>query len=260
MIWARVGGRGTKALLLLHGWTATADLNWRSCYGALAEDHLVIAPDHHGHGRGRRSRRSFTLEGAADDAAALVRALGATDVVVAGYSMGGPVAQLMWRRHPDLVAGMVMAATAATFNDSSSERAMFRALDGLTGVAPVVPNRLRARAAQRIMAGRRVDGASSDARHQAGHDWLQVARAGRALGRYDARPWIGGVDVPTAVVATLRDRVVPLRRQLDLAGRIDAATVHPVDGDHGTVLDPDGPFLPAFRSALDAVGAPTRCM
>ncbi len=252
--WARLGGDGALPLLLLHGWTATADLNWGSCYRALAEDHLVVAPDHRGHGRGPRSRwRPFTLEAAADDAAALLRALGLTGVVVAGYSMGGAVAQLLWRRHPDLVAGVVLAATAATFNDSPSERTMFRTLAGVTGVAPVVPNRLRARAAARIMAGRATDGSTVDARHRVGHDWLQVAQAGRALGRFDSRHWIGGVDVPTAVVATERDRVVPPPRQRDLAARIPTATAHPVAGDHDTVLHRTGPFLPVFRRALAAV-------
>ena len=36
-------------------------------------------------------------------------------VVVVGYSMGGPVAQLLWQRHPDLVAGLVLCATSDRF-------------------------------------------------------------------------------------------------------------------------------------------------
>ena len=41
------------------------------------------------------------LADCADDVAALVDELGVTKVIAAGYSMGGPVAQLLWRRHPD---------------------------------------------------------------------------------------------------------------------------------------------------------------
>src|SRR5690348_11050534 len=46
------GGDGPP-LLLLHGWTASADLNWYAQYGPLAAaGYRVIALDHRGHGRG----------------------------------------------------------------------------------------------------------------------------------------------------------------------------------------------------------------
>ena len=62
----------------------------------------VLAPDLRGHGRGARSYRGrFELEGCADDVAAMLRALDAGPAIVAGYSMGGPVAQLLWQRHPE---------------------------------------------------------------------------------------------------------------------------------------------------------------
>src|SRR5262249_60031042 len=105
------GPPGAPAIVLLHGWTATADLNWFMCYEGLAEHYRVIAPDHRGHGRGIRSRRSFRLRDCADDAAALCAALGIEQYVAVGYSMGGIVAQLMWHRHRDAVRGLVLAAT-----------------------------------------------------------------------------------------------------------------------------------------------------
>src|SRR5687768_16475505 len=60
-------------LLLLHGWTASADLQFFTAYEALAEHYSFVAVDHHGHGRGLRSSIPFTLELAADDAAGVVR-------------------------------------------------------------------------------------------------------------------------------------------------------------------------------------------
>ena len=56
------------AIVLLHGWTATADLNWFRCYAALGERYRVIAFDHRGHGTGLRSKKPFRLEDCADDA------------------------------------------------------------------------------------------------------------------------------------------------------------------------------------------------
>ena len=49
---------GAPTLLLLHGWTATADLNWFTSYEALGRHYGVVALDHRGHGRGIRSGSS----------------------------------------------------------------------------------------------------------------------------------------------------------------------------------------------------------
>ena len=70
------GRPGAPVVVLLHGWTATADLNWFACFRPLAEHYRVIALDHRGHGRGLRSAEPFRLEQCADDVAALARRAG----------------------------------------------------------------------------------------------------------------------------------------------------------------------------------------
>ena len=106
------GGDGPP-LLLLHGWMFSADLNWYRTYGPLAEaGYRVLAVDHRGHGRGLRTPEPFTLKDCADDAAALVAHLGIPPVLAVGYSMGGPIASLMARDHPEWVSGVVLGATA----------------------------------------------------------------------------------------------------------------------------------------------------
>ena len=67
-----------------------------------------------------------------------------------------------------------------------------------------------------------------------------------ALARFSSRPWIGEVDVPTAVVVTSRDVLVPTERQLSLAAAIPGAQVVPVDGDHGVFVTDQ----PAFTAAI----------
>ncbi len=93
------GAPANPVVLLLHGWTASADLNFFPVYACLAESYRVIALDLRGHGRGMRSIAPFSLEDCADDAAALLEQLGAGRVIVVGYSMGGPVGLLLARRH-----------------------------------------------------------------------------------------------------------------------------------------------------------------
>src|SRR3954463_11872381 len=100
------GGDGPP-LLLLHGWTASADLNWYAQYGPLAAAGFrVLALDHRGHGRGMRALRDFRLEDCADDAVGVLRELDIRPAILTGYSMGGPIALLAARRHPEAVSGL----------------------------------------------------------------------------------------------------------------------------------------------------------
>ena len=70
-----------------------------------------------------------------------------------------------------------------------------------------------------------------------------------AVGAFTADSRISHIDVPTAVVITARDRIVPPGRQLELARAIPGASVHHVDADHGAcingvpvTMDPSAPL------------------
>jgi 3-oxoadipate enol-lactonase len=251
------GPPGAPTLLLLHGWTATADLNWFPSYEPLGREFHVIAVDHRGHGRGIRSRRPFRITDCVEDAAALLEALGTGPVIVVGYSMGGPMAQLMWRRHPELVRGLVLCATSRTFASRPRERARFRGLATAGMATRVVPRRITAEAIARAFDARRTAGPTEGwAAHELRrNDWTAVLEAGGSLGRFDSRPWIGEVDVPTAVVATMRDRLVPPARQLALARSIPGARLLPVQGDHAACVTSAREFVPVLLEACRDVAA-----
>jgi 3-oxoadipate enol-lactonase len=247
------GPAGAPTVLLLHGWTASADLNFFPVYRALGERYHVLTIDHRGHGRGIRSRRPFRITDCADDAAALLSVLGTGPVIAVGYSMGGPVAQLLWRRHPDLVQGLVLCATSRTFATRPRERARFVALGGAALGSRLVPRTVTAGAIARMFDARSTAGPTEGwfAEELKRNDWTAILEAGRSLGRFDSRPWIGEVDVPTAVVAVMGDTMVSPRRQVALARAIPGATVHPVQGDHTVcVVDPK-----QFRTVLLAACA-----
>ena len=57
----------------------------------------------------------------------------------------------------------------------------------------------------------------------------------RAVSEFTSHSWIGEVDVPTAVVVTTRDRIVPASRQMKLARAIPGASVHEIDADHAVM-------------------------
>jgi 3-oxoadipate enol-lactonase len=251
------GPPGAPTLLLLHGWTATAALNWFTSIPTLAEHYRVLAIDHRGHGRGIRSSRPFRLEDCADDAAALARLVGADRVIPVGYSMGGPVAQLMWRRHRHLVDGVVLCATSRSFRSTPGERAVFGALGGLALVTRVAPMSTRRDVRRRLLERR--FGTDEEARWAIEESMRGVPRmvveAGREIGSFTSHEWIGDLDVPAAVVITERDTVVHPDRQRHLAEAIPGASVHPVAADHLACANATEVFVPALVEACASVVA-----
>ena len=252
--WDVAGPAGAPTVVLLHGWTATAELSWSASVAALARHFRVVALDHRGHGRGIRTDGAFSLAECADDVAALVQVLGLGPVVVVGYSMGGPIAQLVWRRHPELVAGVVLCSTADVFAATPRDHRRFRVLDRLAVAARVpglrggVERTLRALAAAKARS--RTPGAWA-LEQIARHDWFAVLEAGRAIGRHDARAWLGRLPGPAAVVVTTGDEVVPVDRQRAMARRLADVTVHEVDAGHAACFDPvrfAGAVVEACRS------------
>lgn len=243
------GPPGAPTLLLLHGWVASGGLNWYQTFDALSRDFNVLAPDLRGHARGVRSRRIFRLADAADDMAALLTELDTGPVIAVGYSMGGPVSQLLWRRHRDLVAGLVLCATAPGFVPNSAARFTYQSYmlgvaagARLAAMAPRMPRLPFVGSRTRFMPA----WVAAEMRR---HDWRMVIEAGQSLSTYYAGRWIGEVDVPTAVVCTTQDRAVSPALQREMADAIPGATLYEVDDGHLACAHADfaAPVLGAAR-------------
>ncbi|MFM8945160.1 MAG: alpha/beta fold hydrolase [Actinomycetota bacterium] len=231
------GPPGAPTLLLLHGWTATADLNWFGVYEELGKHFRIVAMDHRGHGQGIRTRKPFRLADCADDAACLVSELGLDEVIPVGYSMGGPIALLMWRRHRPIVRGLVLCATAGSFSHSRAERMSFLGLTGLGALARLTPSSAKEWITERSFLRRKADRWGPWAISQIElHDWRMVLEAGHAIGSFSATEWLPEIDVPTSHVVTLRDPVIPTYRQLDLVSRIQTAEAVRIDAEHDAIV------------------------
>ena len=251
------GPAGAPTLLLLHGLGATADLNWFATYAPLGERYRVVALDHRGHGRGVRIRGRFRLADCADDAVALLDALQIDRAIPVGYSMGGPVAQLLWRRHRERVAGLVLCATARNFTNLARAQVALPAMAGLAAAARFTPSQLRRLVMARILpldinAHPVRQWAISELRR---NDPAMVLSAATSLLRFSSHAWIGEVDVPTAVVVTARDRLVPVHRQHRMAESIPGATVHVVEADHDAAGNVGNVFVPVLMDACAAVAS-----
>jgi len=256
-VWECAGPPGAPALMLIHGVACTAELNWGKVLVPLGAHFRVVAADLRGHGDGIRAGSGFRLEDCADDIAALAGTLGVGRFTAVGYSMGGLVAQLVYRRHAPLVSGLVLCSTAGSALGSPLEKLAALMLPAAAAVARWNPV-LQLISAEMI--GLALLGPVSDpatarwARAQLRRTTLGAAlSAARAVSTYTATSWLGQVDVPAAVVVTTRDHIVPARRQLELARAIPGASVHPVDADHGACLTAPRVYAPALLRACWSV-------
>jgi pimeloyl-ACP methyl ester carboxylesterase len=255
------GPPGAPTLVLLHAVGCTGMLTWFRTIESLSQKYRVVTFDQRWHGRGIQSA-TFSLYDCADDVAAVIKELALEDVVVAGYSMGSIIAQRVWRQHPDLVSGLVLCATTDRFRATVSERTFFQTMEvtmaGLQGLSRSRTVRVAARNTVKVL-----DLGQTDV-----HDWAlaefrstspwAVGQAVAALGRHHSRPWLKRIDVPTAVVVTRKDRVIPAERQRALAMRIPAATVHEVDAGHASCVLQDDKFVPVLTQAVATTFARAR--
>jgi 3-oxoadipate enol-lactonase len=248
------GPPGAPTIFLLHGGTATADLNWFTAFDVLGEHFRVIAPDHRGHGKGINSKSPFRLEDCADDVAAIADVLGINTFIPVGYSMGGTIAQLVWKRHESRVRGLVLCSTAASFAVSREERLSFLGLTGLAVLARLTPNQTIDWLTEQLYMQRKGEGLEPWAIEQmASHDWRKIIEAGSAIGNFDSTSWLKDVDVPTSVVITTQDQVVAVDRQQRLIELLDDVDAHFIDGAHNAVYTDHRTYVPMLLAAISSV-------
>jgi pimeloyl-ACP methyl ester carboxylesterase len=244
------GGDGPP-VMLLHGWMASADLNWCGAYGALADaGYRVLAIDHRGHGRGLRPLEPFRLSDCAGDAADALRLLDAAPAIVVGYSMGGAIAQLMARDHPDVVGGLVLSGTAQHWQDRQTRR-VFKAI-GALGLALSVAPRATWTAGFRRVGLRESPETAWALSEMMRHSARDIAEAGRELGRFDSRPWLRPLQIPSAVVVTVNDDAVAPNKQRELATALGAPVVEALV-NHLAITVRAAEYNPALLAAVNTV-------
>ena len=265
-VWECAGPPGAGTLVLVHGVASTAELNWGKVFAPLGQHFRVVAADLRGHGEGIPLRSRFRLEDCADDVAALADVLDIRRFAAVGYSMGGMVAQLLYRRHPSLLSGLVLCSTAGNVTGSPAGQMAALALPAMAAALQWNPmlHLMGADFFGLALLDHVDDPATASwARAQLSRTTLATTiSAMHAVCGFTSDSWISQVGVPAAVVVTARDRVVPPDRQLELARAIPGASVHHLDADHGACINAPQLFartlLEACWSAEPALGSTLR--
>ena len=122
-VYYEIHGSGGTPLLLLHGGLFNIDLQFGNVLPALAQTRQVIAADFQGHGRTGDIDRPLTSAYLASDVVGLLQHLGAPQVDVFGFSVGGGVALYLAIKHPGLLRKLIVSSASFHPNGDRSENA-----------------------------------------------------------------------------------------------------------------------------------------
>jgi pimeloyl-ACP methyl ester carboxylesterase len=242
-----VRGSG-PGLLLAHGAGGSSAANF-PFIDELAEKYAVVAPDYPGVGKTPKAERPLDLDRLVDDVVATAVDSGVETFALLGYSMGTTVAVRAATRYPDRVTSLVLTAGFVR-----ADRHLRLNLDLwqhlLNG-----PDR---EALGRFL----LLNCFSPATLNSLGDWDEVFRGtvdGVPVGTGDHLDLLRTVDVsadlpkiavPTLVVATTRDTLVPPHNSSELAAAIPGARLVEVESGHLIAAENPGPWLAAIRDFL----------
>jgi len=197
------------------------------------------------------------MDAAADAAVEAADRAGLDRMVVCGLSMGGYAAFALWRRHRPRVVGLVLANTKAGPDDEAGRerrRALAARLkaEGNGFLVESPPPLLSEHAPPQLW--QRVKSIIAAQPAEA----IASASLGMAE-RPDSTPDLGGIDVPTLVVTSTADTLIPAEATKPIAAQIPGGRVEVIDGaGHLSNLEAPDEFNRLLREHLLRCGLLSR--
>jgi len=249
-----VRGSG-PGLLLAHGAGGGIEGNYGPILDDLATTHTVVGPDYPGSGDTPRSPVPLTLDDLADTLVRTAVDAGVERFTVLGYSLGVAVSVRVATRHPERVTGLVLTAGFARADNRLRLAAqVWRAL------LDIGDRELTARFATLVGTGRstldRLEPADLDAAVAGLADFIPPGSPEQVdlAASVDMRAELGGIAVPTLVVATTEDGLTDASLSRELADGIPGAELVEIAAGHGIAAEARDEWLAAIRAHLARIG------
>jgi pimeloyl-ACP methyl ester carboxylesterase len=216
----------TDGVVLLHAFPLDASM-WSPQIEGLGNGIAVVAPNAPGFG-GSPGGEVTTMEEIADRAAEEMTSAGMERAVVVGLSMGGYAAFSFWRRHRDQVLGLVLANTRAGADDEGGKerrRALAARLlaEGTGFLVENPPPLLSSNAPDELWTRVRDIIRAQPAKA------IAAASLGMA-DRVDSTGDLAAIDVPTLVVTSTGDTLIPADATIPMASQIRGARLEVIEG------------------------------
>ena len=239
----------TEGILFLHGWPLDGRM-WEPQLSAFSGRWPVSAPHLPGFGGTPGAGNVMTMSSAASRALESLDAAEIDRAVVVGISMGGYVAFELWRAARERIAGIVLANTrAGADNDEGRERRRKLA------------ERLREEGSSFLLSDPPPllsEGAPPEVRERvmtifADQPAASIAAASLGMAeRPDSTPDLPTIDVPTGVVTSTGDTLIPAELTTPLAEQIAGAELSVLEGaGHMSGLEDPAGFNEAVAAVVD---------
>jgi pimeloyl-ACP methyl ester carboxylesterase len=244
-----------EPLVLIRG--LGSDLQaWAPSIPALAKQFRVITYDNRGAGRTSAPDKPYSIEGMADDLAALLDALKIAKASVVGYSMGGMVAQEFALKHAGKLEKLVLLATAPGLDGYSRvviqnfiniRRSNMSRDHIVRQQAPFIYSTELLDDPARFE--RAVQATVDNPYAQQDHAFIRQAQAILA---FDATARAGGIKAQTLIVSNSDDILIPPRNAEKLGALISGAKTVTLEGGHAGVTEGPNEHNAAFMEFLGA--------
>ncbi len=260
-------------LLTLHGGLGLDHTLFRPWLDPLGEECRLVYYDHRGHGRSERPRsfEGYSHATWVDDADALRQSLDTPRVIVLGHSYGGFLALEYALRHPDRVSGLVLSNTAPAMHHAEAVLAnaerrggakmleRVRELltepipdddafaEGFGDILPLYFHRYDPDLGSRMLAHLRPCAAAFN--HANAH----------CLPGYDVRERLSDIQVPTLVLSSADDWIMPVEHGGDIlaAGIPEARHVVFERSGHFPYVEEHEAYVEAVSAFVATVGEVT---
>lgn len=229
----------TKTLVYVVGFGShsgdTLSSLFRTVFGA---QYRVLIVDNRGAGRSVvHAPNGVTLETMAEDVIAVMDAEGIERAHVFGASMGGAISLIMARRWPERLCSLAVVVGFAWSENPSRSRFILESVRAMRDADVPVPIRNRFGALYLLSEDVFRDEAFMEAWINAPVDPLQQTREGfdiqlEALRDFDLRAELPLISVPTLVLSSPDDMIVPPRFQEEIAAAIPNAQIKRYAGGH----------------------------
>lgn len=231
------GATPSRRVALVHSLALDRGV-WAHVVPHLVEHADVLTYDCRGHGGSGTGAYDYSMPQFADDLADLLDALGWPDVLVAGASMGGAVAQQFAASYADRTVGGVFVDTTAWYGEGAPETWRARgAKPRESGFASMIDFQLSRWFGEEY---RRDHPEVLDALRETfvANDPDAYAATCTMMGGYDLRPLAPRITAPTAVVVGSEDYATPPEMAEALAKSLGSAPPIVLDGaKHLTPLE-----------------------